>query len=76
MTNDDINVEHGRSLWMIQLVLTFILMITPQNVELGIRLLVGLGSATTAVLAGRYYILAAKEKKIQLEISKKLLNDK
>jgi len=46
---------------------------TPENIDLGLKVITGLGALVSATLAARYYWYATKEKKQSL---KKMQDDK
>lgn len=46
---------------------------SPQNIDMGLKIITAIGALVSAILAARYYLYATKEKK---EILKRMKNDK
>lgn len=44
--------------------------LTPENIDLGLKVITGTGALVSAILAARYYWYATKEKKESLKRSK------
>lgn len=63
--------ESGNISLLGSILLGIISWFTPENIDLGIKILTGAGALTAAVFAARYHFYATKEKKESL---KKLRN--
>lgn len=60
-------VENGRLSLCGTVVLGILSWLTPQNIDIGLKVITGLGALVSAILAGRYYWYATKEKKENLK---------
>ncbi len=59
--------ENGHVSFIGTIVLGVISWLTPENIDLGFKIITGIGAFVSAVLASRYYWYAAKEKKKALD---------
>lgn len=60
-------VENGHISLLGTIVLGIISWFTPENVDMTVKLITALGAVISAILAGRYYWYATKEKKENLK---------
>lgn len=66
------SAESGNTSLLSSIVLGIISWLTPENIDMSVKIVTGLGALISAVLAARYYWYATKEKKESL---KKMKND-
>lgn len=64
--------ENGNMSLLGSIFLGMISWLTPENIDIGLKVLTGIGAIVSAILACRYYWYATKEKKESL---KKMKND-
>lgn len=65
------NIINGDMSALSAILLGIVTWFTPENVENSVKILAGIGSIITAILAIRYYTLAIKEKKLQIKEKQK-----
>jgi hypothetical protein len=63
--------ENGNVSLMGTIFLGIISWLTPENIDLGLKVITGIGALVSAILAARYYWYATKEKKQSLKKMKK-----
>lgn len=64
---------NGNNSLLLSILLGIFSWVTPQNVDIGLKIITALGAVVAAVFAARYHYYATKEKK---ESIKKLMEDK
>jgi len=65
------SAENGHISLLGSVLLSIVSWFTPEHVDLTIRIITALGAVISAILAGRYYWYATKEKKQALKKIKK-----
>ncbi len=69
------SLENGNQSFLISIILGILTWFTPDTVELGVKIVVGIGSIVTAIMACRYYYYSIKEKKQLIEEHKNKKHD-
>lgn len=59
-------VESGHLTFFGSVILGAISWLTPENIDLGLKIVTGIGALVSGILAARYYWYATKEKKEKL----------
>lgn len=65
--SDNVNVENGNASAATSIVLGIMTWLTPENAELGLKVLVAIGSIITAIMAIRYYYFATIHQKNKIK---------
>lgn len=58
---------HGNNSLVIAIILGIFSWLTPDRVDLGLRIITAIGAVTAAIFAARYHYYAAKEKKERIK---------
>ncbi len=74
MNQGDINAEHGRVMLLVSVLLT-VFGLSAESLKMSFQIAVWVGTLITGILASRYYILANKEKKQQIELNRQKLEE-